>query len=94
LQYVDLEIVRYAAKLLETVERNGKVVMCEAKEGEGICGDPVAYLVPDATPAGGGGQDIERRPAIFCREHLEEMLGHPPEEQPIFKRLEEPGDPL
>ena len=53
---------------------------------------PAAYLVPDATRPGGGGQDVERRPAMFCREHLEEMLGHPPEEQPVFRRVEGPGE--
>ena len=36
-------------------------------------------------------QDVERRPAMFCREHLEEMLGHAPEEQPVFRRVTGPA---
>lgn len=34
---------------------------------------------------------MERRPAMFCREHLEEMLGHAPEEQPVFTGPEDSG---
>ena len=41
---------------------------------------------------GGGGRDIEQRPAMFCREHLEKMLGHPPAEQSIFRRLVGPEE--
>jgi hypothetical protein len=29
---------------------------------------------------------------MFCREHLEEMLGHPPEEPSVFRRVEGPGE--
>ena len=92
MQYVELDIVRHAAAILAAVEEAGQNVGCEAEEAEGrLCGRPAVYLVPDATRAGGGGQDVERRPAMFCREHLEEMLGHAAEEQPIFRRLEGPG---
>ena len=31
---------------------------------------------------------MERRPAMFCREHLEGMLGHLPEDQPVFHLVE------
>ena len=88
MQYVELEIVRYAAQILADVEEAGQNVGCEHELPEGrLCGRPAVYLVPDATRAGEGGQDVERRPAMFCREHLEEMLGYAPEEQPIFRRL-------
>ena len=86
MQYVDLEVVRYAAGMLAAAEEAGHTLACEAKP----CERPPAYLVPDAIPPGGGGQNVERRPTIVCREHLEGMLGHPPEEQPIFGRLERP----
>ena len=92
MQYVDLEIVRYAAEILAAAEGAGQNIGCEHEQDEGgLCGSPAAYLVPDATRAGGGGQDVERRPAMFCRAHLGEMLGHAPEEQPVFRRLEGPG---
>jgi hypothetical protein len=29
---------------------------------------------------------------MVCREHLEERLGYPPEEQPVFGRLQVPGE--
>ncbi len=93
MQYVELDIVRHAAAILAAVEEAGQNVGCEAERPEGgLCGSPAAYLVPDATRAGGGGQDVERRPAMFCREHLEEMLGHPPENQPVFRRVVGPED--
>ena len=92
MQYVDLEIVRYAAGILAAVEEAGQNVGCEAERpAGGLCGQQAVYLVPDATRPGGGGQDVERRPAMFCREHLQEMLGHAPEDQPVFRRLEGPG---
>ncbi len=88
MQYVDLDVVRHAAAILAAVEGAGQNVGCEHELPEGgLCGRPAVYLVPEATRAGGGGQDVERRPAMFCREHLEEMLGHAPEEQPVFRRV-------
>ena len=32
-------------------------------------------------------REQNRRPAMYCREHLEEMLGYAPEEQSGFRRL-------
>ncbi len=88
MQYIDLDIVRHAAAILAAVEEAGQNIGCEYEQPEGrLCGRPAVYLVPDATRPGGGGQDVERRPAMFCREHLEEMLGHAPEEQPVFRRV-------
>ena len=85
LQYVELDIVRRAAAMLADAEEAGQNVGCEAEEDEGrLCGRPAAYLVPDATRAGGDGREVERRPAMYCRGHLEEMLGHAPEERPGF----------
>jgi len=87
-QYVDLNIVRYAAGILAAADELGETIYCEVQPCEGRA----EYLIPDATRPGGGGQDIEQRPAMVCREHAEEMLGNAPEEQPIFRRLEGPGE--
>jgi hypothetical protein len=103
LQYVDLDIVRHAAAILAAVEQAGQNVGCEAELPEdelpkgglpesALCGRPAAYLVPDATRAGGGGQDVERRPAMYCGMCLERTLGHAPEEQPVFRRVAGPGE--
>jgi hypothetical protein len=46
--------------------------------GDGVRGKTVEYLVPDAARPGEGGRDAQQRPAMFCREHLEEMLAVPP----------------
>jgi hypothetical protein len=88
MQYVQLDVVRYAAAFLTAADGTGQTISCEV----GPHDEPATYLIPDATrPGGGGGRDVEHRPAMVCREHLEEMLGHPPEEQPIFRRLQGPG---
>jgi hypothetical protein len=79
LQYVDLEVVRYAAGMLAAPEEAGHILVCEAQP----CERPIAYLIPDATRSGRDWQEVEQRPAIVCREHLEEMLSHAPEDQPI-----------
>ncbi len=79
MQYVDLEVVRYAAGMLAAAEEAGHTLVCNAQP----CERPIEYLVPDATRPGADGQDVEQSPTIVCREHLEEMLGHAPEEQPI-----------
>jgi hypothetical protein len=103
LQYVELGIVRHAVAILAAVEEAGQNVGCEAELQEdelpegalpesALCGRPADYLVPDAARAGGGGQDEDRRPAMFCREHLEGMLGHAPEEQPAYRRAEAPPE--
>jgi len=90
MQYVHMDVVRYAAAILMAGDEAGQTIFCE----EQPCEEPVAYLVPNATRSGGGGQDVEQRPAMVCREHLEEMLGRAPEEQPIFRRLRGPGPDL
>ena len=84
MQYVHLDVVRYAAAFLTAAYGTGQTISCEV----GPHDEPATYLIPDATRPGGG-QDVER-PAMVCREHLEEMLGHPPEGQPIFRRLQVP----
>ncbi len=87
MQYVQLDVMRFAAMLLAAADEAGQTIVCEVGPHE----EPAAYLIPNATRAGGGGQDVEQRPALVCREHLEEMLGHAPEDQPIFRRLQGPG---
>ncbi len=80
-------MVRYAAMVFINADVNRQTLGCEHDAENGLCGEPVEYLVPDATRPGGGGRGIEHRPAMFCREHLEEMLGHPPAKQSIFRRI-------
>lgn len=83
MQYVQLDVVRHAAAFLTAADGTGQTISCEV----GPHDEPATYLIPDATRPGTDGQDVEQRPAMVCREHLEEMLGYPPEEQPIFRRL-------
>jgi len=87
-QYVDLKVVRYAAGILAAADEVGHTIYCEEQPCEGHA----EYLIPDATRAGGGGRDIEQRPAVVCREHATEMLGHAPQEQPIFRRHQGPEE--
>lgn len=53
------------------------------------CGEPATYLaagsdlVADDTGIGAGA-DVESGPQWLCREHLEQMLDGPPEDQPVF----------
>ncbi|MDP9455741.1 MAG: hypothetical protein M3Q49_21265 [Actinomycetota bacterium] len=56
------------------------------------CGEPAEYLIADGTRLSGGG-DIEHGPRWHCREHLERELGEPPLPQPVFDRVENPGEP-
>jgi len=88
MQYVDLNVVRYAAAILASADAGGHAIYCEVQPCENLA----EFLIPDATRPGGGGRDIEQRPAMVCGEHAEEMLGYAPEPQPIFGRLEGPGE--
>jgi hypothetical protein len=90
--YVDINVVRYAAMTFAVAEKNGQGVVCEDWRDGRLCPKPVEYLIPDATRPGGGGRDIEQRPAMVCREHAEKMLGYAPNEQPIFRRLRGSGE--
>jgi hypothetical protein len=92
MNYVEIDTLRYAAMILAAIENappdypGPRNPVCEHGYSP-PCGEDAEYLVPDSARPGGGGQDVEMRPAWFCREHLEEMLGHPPAEQPIFRRI-------
>jgi uncharacterized protein (DUF779 family) len=55
------------------------------------CFKTAEYLIADGTRVSAGG-DIEAAPQWICREHLEEILGHAPIQQPIFHRIERPED--
>jgi len=88
MQYVQLHVVRYAAAILAAADGSKQTLFCE----EQLCEEPLAYLIPDAARPGGGGQDVEQRPAMVCRTHAEEMLGYPPEDQPIFRRIQGPEE--
>ena len=85
MNYVDLRLVEYAGRLLEAAERSGQAMVCEY--GEPICGERAEYLIPDAPLAIAGQDSILVRPAMFCRRHVAERLGHSPEEQPPFRRF-------
>jgi len=62
LQYVDLDIVLHAAAILAAVEEAGQNIGCEYEQSEGgLCGRPAAYLVPDATRAGGERREHDQR---------------------------------
>ncbi len=65
---------------------------CEGLEYAAPCKERAEYMMPDATRGGGGGKDIEIRPAWFCRIHLSELLGRAPGEQPLFRRIEGPEE--
>ena len=92
MNYVEVNTLRYGAMIITTMEAapeeypGPRYPTCEYGYYP-PCGERADYFVPDATRPGGGGQDVEMRPAWFCRDHLEEMLGHPPVEQPLFRRI-------
>jgi hypothetical protein len=85
-------VLRLQAQILEQLEEWQGFVPCEGLEYSGPCGEPAEYMMPDATRPGGGGSDIEIRPAWFCRAHLSELLGRDPGEQPVFRRIEGPEE--
>jgi hypothetical protein len=88
MQYVSLEIVRYAASHLAVLDDEEVGVTCESGPHDA----PAEYLIPNASRPGGG-EDIEHRPAFVCLDHLEELLGGiAPEDQPVWRRLEEPDE--
>jgi hypothetical protein len=56
------------------------------------CGAPATYLavggdlVASDAPVDAGG-DVKSGPQWFCREHLELVLGGPPEDQPVLGHI-------
>ena len=87
INYVHIEVLRLQAQILAHLEKSQGYVPCEGLDYSGSCGAPAEYMMPDATRTGGGGSDIEIRPAWFCRTHLSELLGRDPGEQPHFRRI-------
>jgi len=90
INYVHIDMLRLQAQLLQEIEEHQGFVPCEGLEYSARCGAPAEYMVADATRPGGGGSEIEIRPAWFCRTHLSELLGRDPGEQPLFRRIEGP----
>ena len=96
MNYVSVAVIKYAAGIIKAVEQAKELhpdlpagLACQYQEehaGE-PCGRDAEYLVADGTRVSAGG-DIEEGPLWFCREHLEQELGEPIREQPIFRRIE------
>ncbi len=64
MNYVHIDVIRYAATVLTTLEKTGDVPRCERQDLKGQpCSEVAEYLVPDAARPGGGGRGIEARPA-------------------------------
>ncbi len=100
MNYVSVEVLRYAAAIMEAMERHNAeqpdvpaLLGCTYQPDPGTdpCMKPAKYLIADGTRVSGGG-DIERAPQWRCREYLEHELGEPPASQPIFGRTENPGE--
>ncbi len=91
MNYVDLNVVRYAAMVLVNAEENGQTVWCEHDTENGMCGEPTKYLVPDATRPGGG-SEYRATPGHVLSGAPGEMLGHPPAEQSIFRHIVGPEE--
>ncbi len=97
MNYVSVEIVKYAATIIDAIEQykadhpeaRREILTCNWQPNpESLaCHKPAEYLVPDATRVSAGG-DIEAAPQWFCKEHLERELKAPVREQPIFQRIQ------
>ena len=96
MNYVSLEVVQYAARIIELMEQHGRehpehpgVPLCnwQSHPSADPCFRPAEYVAPDASRVSAGG-DIEAAPQWYCREHLEQELGKPVREQPLFRRIE------
>ena len=85
-------MLRVQAQVLQAIEEQQGFVSCERSDDPNPCRELAEYLVPDATQHSSGGLDIEIRPAWFCREHLSELLGRDPGEQPFFRHIEDPEE--
>jgi hypothetical protein len=92
INYIHIDMLRFQAQALQQLEAHQGVMPCEGLENVSSCEQPAEYLMPDATRPGGGGSDIEIRPAWFCRKHLSILIGRDPGEQPYFRRVEGPED--
>jgi hypothetical protein len=92
INYIHIDMLRFQAQALQQLEAHQGVMPCEGLENVSSCAQPAEYLMPDATRPGGGGSDIEIRPAWFCRKHLSILIGRDPGEQPYFRRVEGPED--
>jgi hypothetical protein len=90
INYIHIDMLRDQARMLQQLEERQQFVPCEGLEYATSCEAPAEYLMPDATRPGGGGSDIEIRPAWFCRKHLSTLLGRDPGEQPYLRRVEGP----
>jgi hypothetical protein len=94
MNYVSVSALRYAAAVMTALDHHGAASLsCQWRETPDAepCFRPAEYFSPDATRVSAGG-DIEAGPQWFCREHLELELGEPVREEPLFRRVENPGD--
>ncbi len=101
MNYVSLELVRHVAAQLAEADAAGHEMICGLGASEDsprrLCRRRGTHLIPTTHrpfyPGGAPSYEataIRQHPRLICREHLEEMLGHPPEDQPIERVVEIP----
>jgi hypothetical protein len=88
--YVSLELVRHVAAQLAEADVMGHEPICGFGASEEpltrVCRRPGTHLIPSTfRPFYGHNPEreataIRQHPRLICREHLEELLGYPPEE--------------
>jgi hypothetical protein len=98
MNYASIEVVQYAARIMDAMRRFKEEHPEDEDPGVPLCNwqphpsarpclRPAEYLVPDASRVSAGG-DIEAAPQWYCKAHLEQELGAPVREQPLFRRIE------
>ena len=93
INYLHTDVLAYAARIMDAVEGHEGIRCGWLLEQAGRpCGAPATYLavggnlVASDAPVDAGG-DVKSGPQWFCREHLELVLGGPPEDQPVLGHI-------
>jgi hypothetical protein len=80
-----LNTVFYAVMVLASAEENAVTIRCERERSEtAYAGSPLSTSRPTPQAQAAGGRSAQQRPAMLCRERLEEMPGHTAAEQQLF----------
>ncbi|MCA1729271.1 MAG: hypothetical protein LC751_07640 [Actinobacteria bacterium] len=93
MNYIHTDVLEYAAKVMAAVEDHDGIRCGWLLERAGRpCGEPATYLAAgsDLVAANthvGARDDIQSGPQWLCREHLELILGGPPEDQSVFGHI-------